>query len=161
MRIAARALLCSSAFRESGGSADPGFDELRDLCTATGDMRSLAIGLNGLETVHLFAARRGEASRVADELIALLESIGDPTFTSALALGVATAKHETGEMAAVLRVAQQILDLADGDLKKGDQFLGSPVTVALTMRGIARMCLGMTGWKDDLHRALEMARAFD
>ena len=161
MRIAPRAVLCSTTFRVSGGGAETGFDELRDLCTAAGDMRSLAIGMNGVETVHLLAARRREASRIADELIAMLESIGDPTLTVALMMGTATAKHETGEMAAVLRIVQRIIDLAGGDPTKGDQFLGSPVTLAFALRGIARMCLGMTGWKDDVQQALEMARGFD
>jgi adenylate cyclase len=161
MRIAARALLCTTAFRIGGGGADTGFDELRELCTESGDMRSLAIGLNGVETVHLLAARRREASDVADELVALLESIGDPTLTVALCLGAMTVKHETGEMAEVLRLAQQIIDLAGGDPRKGDLFVGSPMALALAMRGFARMCLGMSGWKDDVHQARAMARAFD
>ena len=31
----------------------PGFDELRELCTAAGDQRSLAIGMTGLVTAHI------------------------------------------------------------------------------------------------------------
>jgi adenylate cyclase len=161
MRIASRAVLCTTAFRVGGGSAETGFDELRDLCTAAGDMRSLALGLNGVETVHLLAARRREASRTADESIALLESIGDPTLSVGLMVGTATAKHETGEMAAVLRIVERIIDLAGGDPTKGDQFLGSPVTLALALRGVARMCLGMTGWKEDMRQAFELGRGFD
>jgi adenylate cyclase len=161
MRIAPRALLCATAFRVGGGGADTGFDELRDLCTASGDMRSLAIGLSGLETVNLLAARRREGAALADELVALLESIGDPVLTIALSLVAATTKHETGEMAEVLRLAQQNIDLAGGDPRKGDLFLGSPMSFALSMRGVARMCLGMTGWKDDMHQALAMARVSD
>ena len=161
MRIAARAVLCTTAFRVGGGGADTGFDELRDLCAAAGDKRSLAMGLNGLETVNLLAARRREAFRLGDELIALLESIDDPTLTVGLSIGAATAKHETGEMADVLRIVQRIIDLAGGDPRKGDLYLASPMTLALSLRGVARMCLGMTGWKDDVRQAREMARAFD
>jgi adenylate cyclase len=160
-RIAARAALCMTAFRAGGGGADTGFDELRDLCAAAGDKRSLALGLNGLETVNLLAARRREASRLGDELVALLESIGDPTLIVALSIGAATAKHETGEMADVLRIVQQIIDLAGGDPRKGDLYLASPMTLAVSLRGVARMCLGMPGWKDDARQAREMARAFD
>jgi adenylate cyclase len=70
LRIAARAPLCATAFRVGGGGAEIGFDELRDLCTAAGDKRSLVLGLNGLATLLLFNARRQEASRLADELVA-------------------------------------------------------------------------------------------
>jgi adenylate cyclase len=123
LRIAARAPLCATVFHVGGGGAETGFDELRELCTAAGDKRSLALGLSGLETVLLFNARRQEASRLADELVALQDSIGDSTLTVAMSMGAATAKHETGEMAEVLRVAQRIIDLAGNDPSKGDQFL--------------------------------------
>ena len=160
MRIAPRALLCATAFRMGGGGADTGFDELRELCIACGDMRSLAFGFNGLLTVQFFNARRREASGLADELVALLESIGDPHSTIALSLGAAAAKHETGQMAEVLRLAQQIIDLAKDDSTKGDPFFGiPPLTLALTLRGVARLCLGSAGWKEDLHKAMAMARA--
>ena len=161
LRIAARAPLCATAFRVGGGGAEIGFDELRDLCTAAGDKRSLVLGLNGLQTLLLFNARRQEASRLADELVALLDSIGDSTLTVALSMGVATAKHETGEMAELLRVTQRIIDLAENDPRKGDQFLGSPMAVALALRSSARMCLGIAGWKADLNQANAMARTFD
>ena len=32
---------------------------------------------------------------------------------------------------------------------------------ALAMRGVARLCLGLVGWKDDLHDAIAMGRPFD
>ena len=81
--------------------------------------------------------------------------------TVALSMGVATAKHETGEMAELLRVTQRIIDLAENDPRKGDQFLGSPMAVALALRSSARMCLGIAGWKADLNQANAMARTFD
>ena len=128
MRIAPRALLCGTAFRVGGGGTETGFDELRDLCIEAGDLRSLAIGMVGLVTAKLMNADRREASRLADELVRLLESIGDPTMTAALSLGAMSAKHEIGEMAEVLRLAQMVIDVADGDAGKGDLFLGSPLT---------------------------------
>ena len=120
MRISPRALLCATAFRVGGGGTETGFDELRDLCVEAGDLRSLAIGMVGLVTAKFMNADRREASRLADELVRLLESIGDPTMTAALSLGAMSAKHEIGEMAEVLRLAQMVIDVADGDARKGD-----------------------------------------
>ena len=43
MRIAPRTLLCATGFRLAGSGFASGFGELRDLCLAAGDKRSLAI----------------------------------------------------------------------------------------------------------------------
>ena len=51
MRIAPRTLLCGSAWRAEGSGADLGFDELRGLCDAAGDKRSLAVGMAGAVVV--------------------------------------------------------------------------------------------------------------
>src|SRR6516164_2311869 len=161
MRIAPRTLLCASAFRVGGSGADPGFDELRDLCTAEGDQRSLAIGMTGLVVAHYTNARRREASRLATEHTALLESIGDPTLTVGLSFAALAAKHETGEMAEVLRLAQRGIDLADGDPTMGDLIIGSPLAMLIALRGAARWCLGIAGWKEDFHQAIAMAHSFD
>ena len=159
MRISPRALLCGSAHR-LGGGVETGFDELRDLCAAAGDLRSLAIGLNGQVAVRLFDARRRDASRLADELVTLLESIGDPQLTMALSLSAASAKLESGAIAEVLRLTQRVIDIADDDPTKGILFAASPVALALAMRGAARLCLGIAGWKEDTDKAITMARAF-
>ena len=47
MRIGPRTLLSGTAWRVGGMSSDPGFNELSELCAATGDQRSLAIGMTG------------------------------------------------------------------------------------------------------------------
>jgi adenylate cyclase len=161
MRIAPRTLLCGTAFRVGGSGADTGFDGLRDLCTAAGDQRSLAIGLAGVVMAQGTNAHRQEASRLAIENGRLLESIGDPTLTVALAPPAMVAHHEAGRMTELLRVAQRVIDLADGDPTNGNLIIGSPLTLAITMRGVARCCLGIAGWKDDLYRALMTAGAFD
>jgi adenylate cyclase len=161
MRIAPRTLLSGSAWRVGGSGADTGFDELRDLCATAGDQRSLAIGMTGQVVAHYMNARRHEASRLSSEHIALLESIGDPTLTVALCIFPLAAKQETGEMAEVLRVAQRVIDLADGDPTMGDLFLGSPPAIAIGLRGEARWCLGIPGWKDDFRQAFAMARGVD
>ena len=161
MRIAPRTLLCGSAWRVGGSGADPGFDELRELCTAAGDRRSLAIGMAGLVVTQYTNAHYCEASRLATEQLRLLESIGDPTLTVALSFSVFIAKFETGEVADVLRLAQQVIDLADGDPTMGNLIIGSPLTTAVTCRGLGRWCFGIPGWKDDVDQAVVMARAAD
>ena len=160
MRIAPGSLLCGSAFYVAGIGVDPGFDELRELCTAAGDQRSLAIGMAGLVTEHLVNARRREASRPATELIGLLESIGDPTLTVALSYAAIAAMQEIGECAEVLPLAQRVIDLADGRPTEGNLIVGSPLAIATAMRGTARACLRIAGWKDDYQRAVAMAHAF-
>ena len=60
------------------------FDELRELCTAAGDKASLAIGMAGLVMDHAYQDRMREASQLASEAMALIESIGDPTLTVGL-----------------------------------------------------------------------------
>ena len=57
------------------------FAELRELCSAAGDKVSLAIGMTGLAIELMASGRAREASRLASEQMALLESIGDPTLT--------------------------------------------------------------------------------
>jgi len=160
MRIAPRTLLCASAFRVGGPGLYTGFDELRDLCTAAGDQRSLAIGMLGqlmTETVH---GRRREASRLATEHIELLESIGDSSLILALSSGALVAKYEIGEMAEALRLSQRLIDLAEGDAAKGNMIVPSPLTHAIAIRGFARACLGIRGWRDDLDSAIAMAHRF-
>ena len=63
---------------EQSRKAGAASTELRELCSAAGDKVSLAIGMTGLATELLYAGRSREASRLASEQMALLESIGDP-----------------------------------------------------------------------------------
>ena len=158
MRIESRTLLCGLAFRLGGSGAETGFEELRELCAAAGDRRSLAIGMSGLVISQNMKAQRREASRLATELVRLLESIGDPTLTIALLHTAMIAKYETAEMAEVLRLAQRVIDLTGGDPTKGSLMFGSPFTLAIVMRGLARCCLGIPGWKHDFHQAIAMGR---
>ena len=161
MCIAPRTLLSGSAWRVGGSGADTGFDELRDLCTAAGDRRSLVIGMTGQVVAKVMNARRREASRLASEHIALLESVGDPTLTVGLSFTALVAKHETGEMAEVVRLAQRIIDSAGGEPTTGNLIFGSPLAFAIAFRGAARWCLGIPGWRDDFAQGVAMARAAD
>jgi len=160
MRIAPTTMLCATGWRvHSDISAR--FDELRDLCMEAGDKTSLAIGMAGLVPQHFNHGRLREASQVGTELMALVESIGDPTLTVGLASSLPTTKFATAEMGEVLRWSQTIIDLAQGDPAKGNFIIGSPLAVALALRGTARYAFGTPGWRDDLDLALATARGTD
>jgi hypothetical protein len=161
MRIAPRTMLCANAWRVHEHVAGAQFDELRKLCTAAGDKASLAIGMAGLVMDHLFQGRLREASQLASEAVALLDSIGDPTLTVGLSFAPIYAKAENAEWCDVLRWSQRVIDLADGDPAKGNFIFGSPLAVALLQRAVARYCLGRPGWRDDLRHGLAMARSAD
>jgi adenylate cyclase len=161
MRIGPRTLLSGTAWRVGGMSNDPGFDELRELCTATGDQRSLAIGMTGLVVARNMNARYREASVLATELTRLLDDIGDPILLVALSFAAVVAKNETAEIVETLRLTQRVIDLADGDLAKGNLLVGSPLASAIAWRGHARWCLGMQGWREDFQQAIALSRELD
>jgi hypothetical protein len=161
MRIAPRTMLCGIAFRVHVDVAGDRFEELRELCTAVGDKASLAVAMAGLVIDHLYQGRVREASQLASEAMALIESVSDPTLTVGLSFTVIYAKIESGEWSDVLRWSQRAIDLADGDPSRGNFIIGSPLAVALTLRGVARYCLGRPGWRDDLRHGLAMARGAD
>ena len=161
MRIAPRAMLCAIAWRVHVNVAGARFEELRDLCAAAGDKASLAIAMAGLVVDHAYHDRLREASELASEAMALIESIGDPTLTVGLSQAAILAKIETAEVNDVLRWSQRVIDLADGDPTKGNFMHGSPLAGAFTVRAIARYCLGRPGWHDDMQHGLAMARGAD
>ena len=137
------------------------FEELRQLCTAAEDKASLAIGMAGLVMDHGYHDRVREASQLASEAMALIESVGDPTLTVGLSMPLIYAKGESAEWCDVLRWSQRAIDLADGDPSKGNFIVGSPLALAFTTRGMARYWLGRAGWRDDLRHGLAMARSAD
>ena len=161
MRIAPRTMLCGTAFRAHVTVAGDRFNELRELCTAIGDKASLAIAMAGLVIDHAHQGRMREASQLASEHMALIESLGDPTLTVGLSFAAIYAKMESAEMSDVLRWSQKVIDLADGDPAKGNFIIGSPLAAAFATRAIARYALGRPGWRDDLQQALAMARSAD
>jgi hypothetical protein len=160
MCITPRTMLCGTAFRVHASVSDR-FDELRELCTETGDKASLAIGMTGLAIESLWSARVPEASRLASEKLALLESIGDPNLTIGVAFLPMAIRFDTGEFAEIFRWSQAVIDWADGDPTKGNLIVGSPLAVALAWRGVARLWLGRDGWRQDLDDAVAMARSTD
>jgi hypothetical protein len=110
---------------------------------------------------HGFHDRVREASQLAFETMALIESVGDPTLTVGLSFAAIYAKLESAEYCDMLRWSQRVIDLADGDPSKGTLIFGSPLALALTTRAQARYCLGRPGWRDDLQHGLAMARSAD
>ena len=158
-RIAPRTMLCGSAWRVNVNVAGDRFNELRELCTAAGDKASLAIGMAGLVVDHAYQGRVCEASQLASEAMALIESLCDPTLTVGLSFAPVLAKIESAEWSDVLRWSQRVIDLADGDPSKGNLFFGSPLALAFASRAMARYCLGRPGCRDDVRDGLAMARS--
>lgn len=161
MRIAPRTMLCAIAWRVHEHVTGVRFEELRELCSAAEEMKSLAIAMAGLVMEHAFQGRMREASRLASEAWDLAESLGDPNSTVGLSFPLIYAKAENGEWRDVLVWSQRVIDLADGDSSKGNFILGSPLAVAFTTRAAARYHLARPGWRDDLRRGLAMARGAD
>ena len=162
MRIAPRSLLCMNTVRVAGSIADTGFDELRDLCSAAEDTVSMAIGMAGQMTALVFHNRYREAARLASECSRLIESIPNPALTLTISTIASSPLWQAGRPAEGLHLAQRVIDLADGDPTKGSLGpIGSPLAMAILMRGCCRYCLGLPGWKDDLDQAIAMARTVD
>jgi class 3 adenylate cyclase len=161
MRIAPRTMLCGTAWRVDVNVAGARFDELRQLCTAAGDKASLAIGMAGLVMDHVDQDRVREASQLASEAWALIESLGDPTLTVGLSFAAIWAKAESGEWCDALQWSQRVIDLADGDPSKGNFIFGSPLALAYAARAVTRYWLGRPGGRDDLRHGLAMARSAD
>jgi hypothetical protein len=100
-----------------------------------------------------------EASQLASEQMALLESMGDPTPTLGLAFIMFANWFDGGEFGEILRWSQTVVDLAAGDPAKGAGFgVGSPLAMALTWRSVARWWLDRPGWRQDLQDAVAMVR---
>src|SRR5207248_9625133 len=113
-------------------------------------------------TELVYTGRSREGSRLASEQMALLESIGDPTLTMALAVIAFVNWVDAGEFGEILRWSQTVVDLAGGDPAKGAGFgVGSPLAFALAARSVARWWLGRPGWRQDFHDAVAMARNSD
>jgi len=160
MRIAPRTMLCGSAWRVHEHVVGARFDELQELCASAGDKASLAIAMAGLVMDHAMQARIREASQLASEAMALIESVGDAALTVGLSRSSIYPKIESGEWSDVLRWSQRLIDLADGDPSKGNFLpIGSPLAAAFTHRALARYHLNHPGWRDDLRHGLAMARS--
>jgi hypothetical protein len=160
MRIAPRTMLCGAGWRVDAHIAGH-FEELRELCALAGDKASLALGMTGMAMSHMMQGRFRDASRLASEQMALLESIGDPALTVGAGFQAIVVTYRSGDIAGVLRWSQTVIDWADGDPTKGNLIVGSPLAGALMWRGVARFWLGHDGWRQDLDDAVAIARNSD
>ena len=136
-------MLCGCLASPGDHAARDRFDELHQLCAAAGDKASLAIAMAGLVMDHIFRDRMREASQLASEAWALIESIGDATLTVGLSKPVLYAKGEAPRPD-VVRWSQRVIDLADGDPSKGNFLSGSPLALATSsavLAGIAWVVL--------------------
>jgi adenylate cyclase len=160
MLIASLAQLCATSWRVGGSASQVGLEQLRELCTATDDKVSLAIGIMGQLMELTIHAHRSEAARVAAEFVKLLESIGDPTITVGLSYAAIFAKYEAGEMADALRLTQRVIDLAEGDPTMGNLIFSSPLAFVTTVQGLLECFVGRPGWRDRMDRGVTLARAY-
>jgi len=117
--------------------------------------------MTGLVSEYLRHARVREASRLASEQIALVDSIGDLALMIGAAFSAVAIKSVCGDMADVLRWSQTAIDWAGGDPVKGSLVVGSPLAAALAFRGAARWWSGRPGWREDLDDATVIARNAD
>ena len=158
MRIAPRAILCATVWRARAlDDSEDRFEELRELCAQSGDKTSLALAILGPMSTHMERGEIQQASRLASEQMALLESFEDPSLTVVAAFGVMGVKASVGEMSDVLRWAQTTVEWADGDPTKGALMVGSPLAMALALRGVGRWWFGRPGWRADLDEAYLIA----
>jgi class 3 adenylate cyclase len=161
MRIAPRTLLCGSAWRRFHDDISARFEELRELCAQAGDKPSLAVGTAGLVLEHIMQGRVAEASQLASECMALVESLGDLSMIVQLSFALCVAKIQAAEWDDAMRWSHTVIGLADVHRANANFLVGSPVAAALVFRGVARWRLGRDGWREDLDRAVDMARTTD
>ena len=163
MQTTARTTLCATAWRVGISTPDTGFDELQQLCSASGNELLQAVATGLLAAARFRDADLAEACRLAREVVAKAESFDDETAIRLMASMTLFIMH-VGDASELLRIAQRIIDIADGDPAKGlspYMSVGSPLVMATLTRGVARAALGTDGWHDDLRRAVSMARGFD
>ncbi|GFG55178.1 cyclase [Mycolicibacterium agri] len=161
LQIAPRTMLCANSFRIRNRNLAAEFQELQDLCDQAGDKRSMAIASVGSIGEDLIEGRAAHAARTANELLTLVESIGDPTLTVGVGVIVTAVKMVVGEIGEVLPWVDTLIDQADGDQTMGDYVIGSPLAWAYAIRSTARWWVGLPGWREDFDRAIEMAKDAD
>ncbi|MCV7169516.1 AAA family ATPase [Mycobacterium manitobense] len=161
MQIAPRTLLCLTAWRVHVSIFGVPFDELRQLCEKADDKASLAMGMAGLVMEHANRAQLRDASALVAEYMAVIDSIGDPNLTVGLSFAAIQTKAETDELSDLIRWADTVIDLAEGDPTRGNIVIGSPLATAMAARGFARWGQGDPQWRDDFDHALEIARQAD
>jgi adenylate cyclase len=161
LRIHPRTMLCATTWRVGASADETGFDELRELCTASDNHVSLAGGFSGAMLSLTMANRHHDSAQLASEQIALFDSADDPMSIFGVMSAAMFAKMHAGEVIEARRVAQAVIDLMADDGSKGSipgWGLGSPLAVALCYRAHCRASLGDSSWRTDLKRAIAIQR---
>ncbi len=159
MRIAPRMRISGNSWRLGISLEESGFDELRQLCAAVGDDVSLAHGTAGMLMTLLFHNKFREAAAVASECARLIETNAEPASVFDLSGAASNGKLQAGQVVEGLRLAQLAIDASGNDQDTPSAILRVPAALAFAFRGMNRMCLGMTGFRDDLDEAVSIARA--
>jgi adenylate cyclase len=162
-RIAPRVMLCISAWRTEATLADTGFEEVRDLCNASGNAAALALVMAGQSQALLFRGRYAESSRLVSDWLTLVDAEKQSPPDMGFYLAGSNTKFQAGEAAEGLHLAERVIEIVDGDPRKGQNLFvgGSPLALALGLRGAYGFCLGTPGWRDELDEAAELARGLD
>jgi hypothetical protein len=115
----------------------------------------------GLVMEHVIRGRLRQASQLASENMALIESIGDPALTVALSFASSVAKFQVAEFDEMLRWARAAIDLAGSTQSDESIILGTPLAMYLAFRGVAGWHIGRPGWREDLEQALALSATAD
>ncbi|RDH78948.1 cyclase [Mycolicibacterium moriokaense] len=161
MRIAPRMSTCAVAWRRFHPDISARFGELRELCSLAGDKLSLAIAMAGMTLEHVLHDRIREASSLASEYMAIVESLGDPSMTLELSWPACVAKIQAAEASEALRWAQAAIECAEAGHAPRGLLLEAPLAPLLAFRGSGRWMTGASGWQQDFDRAIGLARVID
>ena len=145
----------------SGAGAEPGFDDLRDLCSPRRSSARWWPVWHGLVAAHgMFGRRRREHRDWPTNWSRLLESHRRPDLDHrATVPDAASASDSSAERlprSSGCRSASSISQRKT--LRGGSLSHGSPLAVHYALRGAARWCLNMPGWQEDLQQASRMVR---
>ncbi|HTX94420.1 MAG TPA: adenylate/guanylate cyclase domain-containing protein [Mycobacterium sp.] len=161
LQIGPLSVICANAFRARRGDSAARFPQLQQLCAVTGDRSSLAIGMAGLLNDTWNQGRSVEASQLADEHLRLLESLGDETLFVGLSFVDIMIKARIGEFVEALQWSEMVVEVSSGGLSEENLLWNAPFATVLSLRGFARACLGIEGWRQDFDDAVAMARHAD
>ncbi|MBI3212550.1 MAG: AAA family ATPase [Mycobacterium sp.] len=161
MQIAARLPLTGSAWRVGAPVADTGYEELRLLAIESNDHNALAVAMIGQCAMLGLHDDLDTACALTAELVALVGSLDDADVVLAALTVSMYAIYQSGRMHALLDQSQRVIDMADGDKDKGTRFSTSPLATATVLRAIARIALGIPGWREDFADATALGRICD
>jgi adenylate cyclase len=160
MRLAPRTLLCANAFRTGSRYDQVLFEEAASLADVVGDKISRAIVLSGRVAALTFSGNYRDASRIAIDAIAGIQSINDPELELAFLPTVMLPFASADDLTEFGRLADRVIALAEGDPRRGGSVIESPLSLATIFRAVVRMCQGVKGWNDDLAVGVEMIAEF-